>query len=455
VVRSAAWTEAAGIPAVAVVCTGFAATARSVSEAEGIPDLRVVEYPPPNISTQSPADVRKSAPALVDEVIETLTGEIAAPGRPAAVEPGPGDIVFKGSFEEVNDLFYDNHWTDGLPVIPPTLKKIQEFLRYTDRSPDEVIGTLPPAKREATIWKVAVNAVMAGCRPEYMPVLTAIAEAVADPRYGIQHAGSTSGWAPLIILNGPVIKQLGFNSGPGVTRPGRRANTTVSRFLRLLMINLSGYLVGITDKATFGQNYFIALAEAEEESPWEPLSADRGFKPDSNIVTVTSAETLSDAFASFGTGEEQLKTIAWQVARELSAVPVILSFGRERSIVVALSPLIANLIGKAGYSKDDVRQYLFKNARMRASEFDMILSHTTACNLVAAGRLEEQFCESTDPDRMIPLVHSPEDFLVIVSGDPARNRSFVTLQGGEQGLATSKEIKLPPNWNQRVPNLVT
>jgi hypothetical protein len=427
------------------------ATADSVARSEGVPDLPVVEYPPPNISARSPAEVRKSAETLVDQVIDALTREVVpAAGALPVLEPDSREIVFRGSFEEVNGFFYKNQWTDGLPVVPPAVEKVEQFLRFTDRSPDEVIGTLPPGRRDATIWKIAVNGVMAGCRPEYMPVLIAVAEAVADPRFGIEHAGSTSGWAPLIILNGPVARQLGFNHGPGVTRPGSQANTTVSRFLRLFMINVSGYQVGVTDKATFGQNYFIALAEAEEESPWEPLSADRGFEAGANVVTVTSAETLSDAFASFGMGQEQLRTIAWQAARELSAVPVILLFGNERSVVVALSPLVANLIAEAGYSKSDVKQYLFRNVRMRASEFDMILSQGTSCGFVEAGRLEKQFCESADPDRMVPLVHSPEDFLVIVCGDPARNRSFVSLQGGEQGLATSKRISLPPNWDELI-----
>jgi hypothetical protein len=419
-----------------------------VAESEGIPDLRIVEYPPPNISTRSSAEVRQSAGDLVDQVIEALTKEALSSRTATRVsDPEPKEVIFKGSFEEVNTVFYENRWTDGLPVVPPTIDKAEAFLRYTDRPPDEVIGTLSPGMREATIWKIAVNGIMAGCRPEYMPVLIAVAEAVADPRFGIQHAGSTSGWAPLILLNGPLIRQLGFNHGPGVTRPGRQANTTLSRFLRLFMINVAGYTVGVTDKATFGQNYFVALAEAEEESPWEPFSVDRGFAATANVVTVTSAETLSDAFASFGTGKEQLRTIAWQVARELSAVPVILSFGKERSIVVALSPLVAKLIAEAGYTKNDVRQYLFRNARMRASEFDMILFQTTACELVASGRLEKQFCESPDPNRMLPLVHSPEDFLIVVTGDPARNRSFVSLQGGDQGLATSKEIELPSRWD--------
>lgn len=419
-----------------------------MAKAEGVPNARFVEYPPPNISAQSPEEVREYAEALFDKVIEALTKEVASTeGTQTVVEPDPRDIVFKGTFDEVNKYFYENQWTDGLPIVPPTIEKVQEFLQYTDRSPDEVIGVLEPGKREATIWKIAVNGVMAGCRPEYMPVLIAVAEAAADPRFGIQHAGSTSGWAPFIILNGPIVNQLDFNSGPGATRPGRQANITVSRFLRLFMINVPRYLVGVTDKATFGQNYYGVLAEAESDSPWEPLTVDRGFKRGANVVTVTSAETISDAFASFGEGERQLKTIAWQAARLLSTVPAILGFGRERSVVVTFSPLVANLIAKGKYSKQDVKQYLFQNVRMRASEFDTILTEGTACSFVEAGRLEKQFCESTDPDRMLPLVHSPNDFLIVVSGDPTRNRSFITLQGGEQGLATSKEIKLPSNWN--------
>jgi hypothetical protein len=116
---------------------------------------------------------------------------------------------------------------------------------------------------------------MAGCRAAYMPVLLAIAEAVADPAFGIENVGSTAGIAPLIILNGPIGKQLGFNSGQGVLRPEARANITVSRFLRLLMVNVAGYRTGEADMATFGRNYYPVLAEAEEDSPWPPLSVDR------------------------------------------------------------------------------------------------------------------------------------------------------------------------------------
>jgi hypothetical protein len=146
-------------------------------------------------------------------------------------EPAPRDIVFAGSLDEVQEHFYKNLWTDGLPIIPPTLEKVDQFLKFTERQPGEIIGKLLPENREATVWNVAVNGVMAGCRPEYMPILLAAVDAIAAPEFRIQDGGATPGWEPLIILNGPIIKQLGFNYETGVMRPGRQANTSIGRFL--------------------------------------------------------------------------------------------------------------------------------------------------------------------------------------------------------------------------------
>src|SRR5690606_29173975 len=131
-----------------------------------------------------------------------------------------------------NDYFQERVWSDGLPIVPPTVEYVSSFLQFTDRAAEEVIGLLPPARLPATVWKIAVNGAMAGCRPEYMPNLIAIAEAIADPAFGLENVGSTVGLTPVIILNGPVIRQLGFNAGQGVMRPQARANVTVSRFLR-------------------------------------------------------------------------------------------------------------------------------------------------------------------------------------------------------------------------------
>jgi hypothetical protein len=288
-----------------------------------------------------------------------------------------------------------------------------------------------------------------------MPVLLAVTEAIADSRFGLQHAGSTSGWTPLIILNGPIIKELDFNCGQGVLRPEKQANVTVARFLRLIMINIARYLVGITDMATFGFNYIPVLAEDEERSPYEPLSVDRGFKPDSNVVTVISVLSMSYHFPSLGTAEEQLHAISKEARRELGGAfaRVMTIFGPEASPLLCLSPLVASILSESGLSKNDIRQYIYDHAKIPAWEFDENLAALwpdfTVKNAVEQGKLPDLFYENDDPDRLLPVLRSPDQLLIAVSGCWNRNRNFIVSQGGDQGLAVSKKIELPDDWEHR------
>ena len=447
--------ERAGVPAAGIFCAGFMESGRAVAEGEGLPALRLVEYPPPNIGTQGPEAIYEYAAALLPKIVQTLTEPLVTTGRAEmpAEEVEQRKIVFKGSLGEVNEFFRQRRWTDGLPIIPPTLEAVEEMLMFTDRSPDEVVGVLAPERREATVWNIAVNGVMAGCRPEYMPVLLAVAETIADPRFGFFHAGATQASLPVIILNGPIRKELNFNFGQGVMRPERQANITVSRFLRLQMVNIAGFLVGSTDMSTFGRNYLPVLAENEEESPWSPLSVDRGFKPGSNVVTMILMHAMSDHMVISGTAQAVLNSLAIEVARELrSTIYPLTSFGPEGSPVVGLSPLVASILAEAGYSKQDVKQYFFEHARVPAYLFDENLERDypglTACSAVEKGLLPGLFCESEDPQRMLPLVHAPEEFMIVVAGHSLRNRAFIMPQAGCEGLATSKEIILPENWNE-------
>ena len=343
----------------------------------------------------------------------------------------------------------------GCRLVPPTLDLVDEMLSYTDRSPDEAIGVLKPKHLSATVWTVAVNGVMAGCRPEYLPVMLAIIEAIADPRFGIEHVGSTAGWTPLILLNGPIIKQLGFTSGQGVMLPQTQANMTVSRFLRLCLVNIAGYRLGETDMASFGRNYYPVLAEAEDISPWPPSSTDRGFEAGDNVVTVQSADVISHSFLSLGDAEQQLRHIAYEVSRELggSILYHMEHFGGEVSPIICLSPLVAGIIARAGFTKDDVRRFLFEHARVPAWQFDDRLNRSqSGLNLhqaVQAGRLSEMFALSDDPNRLVPVVHKPEEFYIVVSGSPDRNRNFIAGQIGEQGLNVSRQIIVSENWKRR------
>ena len=410
--------------------------------------MRLLEYPLPNIGAQTREEIYVSSLPLVDELVSHLTHSPSG-GGPSSTHAtaGPRTIVFKGTLDEVNDYFQERVWSDGLPVVPPTLDRVDAFLSFTDRSQDEIIGLLPPTRLPATVWKVAVNGVMAGCRPEYMPVLLAIAEAVADPAFGLENVGSTVGMTPLIILSGPIAKELGFNSGQGVLRPEARANISVSRFLRLLMVNIAGYRLGEADMATFGRNYYPVIAEAEEESPWEPLSVDRGFAAGSNVATVMGVDSTTHSFLTQDPAENHLRVIAREVSRELGGNLLVAMerFGGRISPVLGLTPLIAGILAKAGYSKADVRQWIYEHALVTARQFDEQLARIEdGYNLlesVKRGKLAERFAHSDDPERLVPVLHDPEELHIIVCGAPNRNRSFLAGQFGNYGGAVSKEIR--------------
>lgn len=427
-----------------------------IASAEGLPGMRIVEYPPPNIATESYESIYEKSKVLLDDVVRAFTSPATnAPTASAkATSAKAGKTVFTGSFEQVNDFFRKSQWTDGLPIVPPTVEAVANMLRFTERHADEIVSVLLPGNYEATVRGIAANGVMAGCRPEYMPVLLAAVEAIGDAKFGLQHAGSTAGWTPFIILNGPIIRELDFNCGQGVLRPQRQANITVARFLRLVMVNLAGYRLGSSDMATYGSNYIPVLAEAEDESPYEPLSVDLGFSRGSNVITILSALSMSYQFPSTGnTAEEQLRVIASAAKRELgSFVRIMTIFGPDVSPVLCLSPLVASILAEAGYTKQDIRQYIYDNARIPAREFDenlgLLRPGFTTREAVEQGRLPQSFCVTEDPERMLPVLHIPGQLLIVVSGSSVKDRNFIVNQAGDQGLAVSKEIKLPANWEQ-------
>lgn len=452
--RATTWIERAGIPATGIICEGFVLSAHAIARMLGLQSMRVVEYPPPNIGTQTAEQIRGQARKILDKIVQALTEEQPKSEEALLNEPETDSraIISRGDLGQVNDFFYQSQWTDGLPIIPPTLEAVDQMLKYTDRSPQDVLAVLQPARREASVWAVAVNGVMAGCSPPFMPLLIALIEAIADPRFGLQHAGSTAGWTPIIILNGSLIKELDFNAGLGVLRPSRKANVTVGRFLRLAMVNLAGYQMGTTDMACFGTNYLPVLAENEDESPYQPLSVDRGFAEGANVVTVQSCLAMSYHLCSQETAEEHLKILAREWKRELGSqyIQVMTIFGPEVTPLLCISPLVASVIAKAGYSKQDIKNYLYEHSKVPASEFDEELRGLwvgfTACKAVEQGKLPKPFCESEDPTRMLPVTHSPDEIQIVVSGSPSRNRNFIARQTGDQGLAVSKEIRLPANW---------
>jgi hypothetical protein len=435
------------------VCESFLGLAKAASVGLGMPNLPVAPVPG-HPGLQSKEALRKNIlEVTLERVIENLTRP------PTAVtvggEPGARDVVVRGTFSEVHEYFIANELSDGLPVVPPTREKVEAFLKHTDRGADEVLGVLLPDSRAATVWSVAVNGVMAGCKPEYMPVLVALVEAMADPAYGVEHSGNTPGGETLIVLNGPVIKKLGFNYTQGVMRDGFQANTTVGRFWRLYLRNVAGFLPHKNDKATFGNTWRVVVAENEDvlaKLGWPSVGADMGCKPGSSSVTIaryTGGNHISSV--SGATPEALLPYLADAVVRQYSW-QIMFSVGQGNGTLrplILLSPIIAETIAAGGWSKQDLKQALFDHARITARQFEGILRDWTQkpiWNLAEeerAGRIPKVYHESDDPERRVPLVWSPDQYMIAVTGDLGRNSCYVFAHNGVLGFPVAKEVRLP------------
>lgn len=443
-----ALVEQLGIPTVTIVCDGFLAQSRLSAAGLGIPNLPFCAHPG-HVNVTSDAEVQKNAAGkMIDQIVGGLMVQ-PPEGRPPR-EPDSRDIVFKGSFEEVNSYFYGREWSEGLPVVPPTAEKIELFLKFTERPAEDVVGSLLPDNREATIWNIAVNGVMAGCRPEYMPVLAAIVEAMTDPKFGHEHMGHTPGTEALIIINGNIIKELDFNCTQGALRPGFQANTSIGRFWRLYLRNVAGFLPHKTDKGCYGDNFRIVLAENEEAAAsmgWEPLSVDRGFTAGDNVVTITSCTERTQAIeVGAPTAEAILKNIEARMADNHLFIQFFFRGQRTRPTIV-LTPAVLKVLTDAGYTKAKVKQHFYENARLKVSRLSGIIVDRFY-KAIDDGNWPEQLGTSKDTNRYIQMVSNPEDFQIIVSGDPDRDHILICAENGFIGYPVSREIVLPPNWDE-------
>lgn len=456
--RACAIAETAGVRALAVVSSGFVRQARAVARSLGIGGVWVSEYP--GVIPTDPTDVLEEkvrtvlAPSL-------LAGLSASPEDqpPPPPEPDLGTVAFAGTLDEIQDHFVEKGWSDGLPVVPPTIERIERFLEFTDRDPDDVVGVLRPGEREATVWTVAVNGVMAGCRPEYMPVLVAVTETVVDPEFAVQDAGSTPGWEPLVILSGGLVEELDFNSGAGVMRVGRRANSTVGRFLRLLLRNVADLRPppGDTDKASIGYSFNVALAEndkAIDELGWEPFRVDRGFRHDQDVVTVQSVVAISPPIYSSGPRAlDHMETIAYLLGTTCGPWSFTgVWFGRWHPLLV-LGPAVATAFADDGWGKDDIRRYLFENLMLPARWFDhyardVISADVSLRDLVEKGLAPSRYAESDAPERLVPLLLREDWTGIVVAGDSGRNQSRAYINNHRQGPPISKPVVLPRRWGE-------
>jgi hypothetical protein len=259
---------------------------------------------------------------------------------------------------------YDQGWTDGLPIIPATMEAVQRFVAAAGRQAGEVIGIIPPRKGQATVEVLAVNAVMAGCRPEYMPVLIAALEGLTDKAFPLEFIQvTTNPMTPFLLLNGPIRQRLDINSGAGCLGPGWRANATIGRAIRLILQNVGGALPGVYSKSSFASplRYSYICGENEEENPWSPFHVDRGFAPHDSTVTVFKASNYCNISGGEGVGPDE---ILRQIASNMPPM-----YGGGDGALLLLGVNHARSLHEAGLTKPALQQELWAMARMPEDHF--------------------------------------------------------------------------------------
>jgi len=343
-------------------------------------------------------------------------------------------VEAEDDFEKINKLCLERGWGDGLPIVPPTAKRVEQMLAYCDRPWNEPIAKMAPRYGEATPLRLAANAVMAGCRPEYFPLLMLAVEAMCEEPfnlYGVQ--ATTHLCAPLVIVNGPVAKELGINSGHNAFGPGTQSNATIGRAIRLALVNIGGAIPTQGDMSTFGapSKYSYLVAENEAASPWEPLHVERGFPQEASAVTVVGAEcphNVNDHESI--TAEGILTTIAGTMG--IAGTNDVYYAAQP---VVVMGPEHAKTVAAGGYTKADAKRFLQEHANLPLGKFSKE-------NIER--RLRVTFKEkyaTAGPDALVPMVQRAEDIIIAVIGGAGKHSAYIPTFGATKAVTRALKRK--------------
>jgi hypothetical protein len=339
------------------------------------------------------------------------------------------------------EFCYQQGWTDGLPVIPPTEERVATFLAHLERGRDEILGMVPERRRRVTVEQVLANAVMAGCLPEYAPVVVAAVEAMLQPPFNlVGPSASLGGSAILVIVNGPVVEDLQINCRNNLFGPGNRANATIGRAVRLVLMNTCGAIPGLFDRSCLGHpgKYSYCIAENAQDSPWLPLHAERGFAPGDNAVTVFACEgprqvrnglsdtpegiltTIADVMSALGTS----LTTSGSVASSASGT-------RQGEMVVVIASEHMQTISRHGWSKRDIRSYLSEHARR------------TVADLKRGGGLPGAI-DPGDEQQYVAVLERADDLMIVAAGGNEGAMSAVIPSWGPKVSSTA--VTWPIAW---------
>ena len=362
------------------------------------------------------SEIEEGVAAVMKDVVEGLTKPLTPEEKSPKQQTGKTPrVAFKGNIQEVNRFYYRKGWTDGLPIIPPTEAAVAEMMTGTDLPPDYVVATIIPRKGKATIEKIAINAVMAGALPTYMPVLIATVQSLADPKTRFDtFEVSTGSWAPFLAINGQIRNDININCSSGALSPGNIANAAIGRAVGLIVKNIGGARKAIEDMGVIGNpgKYSLVIGEDEEASPWEPLSIERGFKKEDNTVTIFFPNTFIQTVPGGTDAKGILDTLSGMVTSTMSSLILI--------------PSWAKVLSSEGYTKQKVREYL--------------AAHATSSRSSVAGLSNAASPRKVDLDSSL---------MILVAGGPG---SFIALlrsagPGFFENALVTKKIELPKNWD--------
>lgn len=324
--------------------------------------------------------------------------------------------------DSLDDEFESRGWSDGLPIVAPTTTRVDAMLAHTRLHRDDELGTMPPRHGVASVEVLAVNAVMAGCRPSYFPVVIAAVKAVLDPAFNLFAVQATTHpCAPCVIVNGPIAAKLDINARYGAFGPGTRANATIGRALRLILLNIGGAAPGILDRSTQGQaaKYTFCVAENEAESPWEPLHVQRGFDASESTVTVTAADGTHNLNDHVSHNAEGILSTLCNSMNDMGANNSYL-YGQP---TIAFGPEHAAILASEHLSKVDIQNYIFDHVRLPRDVW-------------STGGMAGMFEDLFPNESQVPMIKCPEDLLIIVVGGFGRHSCWLPTFGDSTRAVT-------------------
>jgi len=428
-----------GLAGMTICSTAFETLGRAQAKALGCPDLPLAIIPHPfglrtreqvrRIASQCAEDIARIAREAEAPVGRSPTNAESPRGRRAQRIEAPGD------HDGFNRYCRDRRWSDGLPHVPPTPARVDAMLRHTRRAPEDVVAAIAPAYGAATVEGIAINAVLAGCDPEYLPLLIAAVEALGDATFNLQGIqATTNSVAPWLIVNGPAARRLGVNGGLNCLGQGSWANATLGRAVRLILQNIGGALPGEMDRATQGQpgKYTFCCAENEDGNPWDPLHVERGYPRPSSTVTVVGAAGTLNMNTHAKDADDLLRVLADTLAHPTSND---YHFGGEPWII--LSPEHAEVLKLAGLTKADVKRRLWEASRMAASRF-------AARDYARARHTRGPELGVMTADTQIPAAPTADGIGIIVAGGPGTHSVYVPTFGQTRAVTREVEVEAEP-----------